>query len=74
VPGKSSIAPYTINDIKTAEVPLILRVQGISGASSLPVFPSKPSIAHQNRSIPDRQRIQKTSGESILLIRHFSHY
>jgi hypothetical protein len=30
---KPSIAPSTINDIKTAEVPLVLRPQGNSGAS-----------------------------------------
>jgi hypothetical protein len=30
---KPSIAPSIINDIKTIEVPLVLRAQGISGAS-----------------------------------------
>jgi hypothetical protein len=39
-----SIAPSSINDLKTTEVPLVLRVQGSPLVSMVPVSPPDPMV------------------------------
>jgi hypothetical protein len=63
-----SIAPSIINDIKTTEVPMLLRAQGHPLVPSLPVSPPNPSITPstiKTTEVPLNLRTQGSSGAAL---------